>query len=51
MRSLCWLLLAAFCGYGFAAAHEPGVSPGWKIGYAVVGITALTAGFLTLRRG
>gem|GEM_PF-691303 len=47
------LLLAAalFCCYGFLASHEPGVSPVWKIGYAVAGVAlVLGAGALVWPR-
>ncbi|NNJ27273.1 hypothetical protein [Alienimonas chondri] len=45
------LLVAAFCGYGWLASFEPTAHAwAWQIGYAVSGLTALTAAILQLKR-
>ena len=43
MRSLILLAITAFCGFGFLASFEPGVSLLWKAGYLVAGISSLAA--------
>jgi len=44
---------AAFCAFGFLASFEPSDSPNWpwKVGYGVLGIGALVAAALVLRKG
>ncbi|MCA9284959.1 MAG: hypothetical protein KDA22_07090 [Phycisphaerales bacterium] len=46
------LLVALFCAYGFLAAHEPGISPAWRWGYAGAGglCVALALTLFLLRR-
>ena len=41
LATLASLAIAAFCVFGFLASFEPGVSPAWKVGYAVVFVVAL----------
>jgi hypothetical protein len=48
LRAIC-LLFAAFCGFGFLASFEPGVSAGWKFGYAAVAVLALTCALFPRR--
>jgi hypothetical protein len=48
LRVIC-LLFAAFCSFGFLASFEPGVSAGWKFGYAAVSVLALTCALFPRR--
>ena len=54
---LCMLLLAvsAFCGFGFLATFEPLKNPAagivFRIGYGVIGLSAILGIVLLIRRG
>jgi hypothetical protein len=43
------LAIGAFSVFGFLASFEPGVSPAWKIGYAVVFAMAILGAALPWR--
>jgi hypothetical protein len=42
--------VAAFCAFGFLASFEPGVSPAWKVGYAVVFTLSILGAAVSWRR-
>lgn len=44
LLSLVCLPLAAWSVFGFMASFEPGVSIGWKLGYAIAFLALLAAG-------
>ena len=44
--SVSCLPVAAFSVFGFLASFEPGVTIGWKMGYAIRGISSLGAAVL-----
>jgi hypothetical protein len=57
ISSLCLLLLAVsgFCGFGFLATFEPLENPAtgivFRIGYSVIGLSAILGIVLLIRRG
>jgi hypothetical protein len=41
LKSIAFISIAAFCGFGFMASFEPGNSPLWKAGYGLLGVYCL----------
>jgi len=49
LASLASLAVGAFSVFGFLASFEPGVSPAWKVGYAVLFAAAILGAMLPWR--
>ena len=45
------LALSAFCGFGFLASFEPGISFVWAAGYAACGLSAFATSVWLLLSG